>query len=275
MLITNHIPSTPVKEYIDYIGLVHFKFPRHHIIPAKCFTPKPGHSIDFFLRDPEHFCYPGQICLERRSSTIISGQHTGTINRYVGREFLYLNIQLKPGVLYCLTGIPAHELNNTFIEADTVFSGDIKITTEQLKNATSYASMFQIAEAFVIDLLKKTKRELLGIDQAAGLLQSGAGNISIDKLVSQTCLSHRQFERLFIKRMGVPASQLQKIGRFDKAFHIKNNHPEKDWLSIALEAGYYDYQHLVRDYKTITGLSPTSFYQVESQAPERNFGIHE
>ncbi|MEO6000162.1 MAG: helix-turn-helix domain-containing protein [Chitinophagaceae bacterium] len=275
MLITNHIPAPPLNEYIDYIGLVHFVFPQNHIIPVKCFTPKPGNSINFFLRDPEYFYYPGENQTTKRSSAIINGQHTGVMNRHVGREFLFLDIVFQPGVLFRLTGIPMSVLNDTFIDADTVFPKEISTTSEQLKNARSYAELFKIAEVFVANLINKSKRETRGIDKAASVLQQNRGAISIDWLAKESCLSPRQFERLFIERMGIPASQLLKIVRFDRAFHIKNIHPEKDWLSIALEAGYYDYQHLVRDYKTITGLTPTSFYKIEAQAPERVFGIHE
>ena len=275
MLITNHIPASPLSEYIDYIGLVHFKFPKEYTIPVKSFAPKPGNSIEFFLRDPEAFIYPGENQLQKRSHTIICGQHTGIINRYVGREFLFLNIVFQPGALFCLTAIPMHELNNTFIDADSVFPTEIHTTTEQLKNAASYAELFKIAESFVHKLINKSKTAFRGIDKAASILQQSCGAVSIDWLAKQSSLSPRQFERLFIQRMGIPASQLLKIVRFDKAFRIKNDNPEMDWLRIALEVGYYDYQHLARDYKAITGLVPTSFYKIESQAPERIFGIHE
>lgn len=168
-----------------------------------------------------------------------------------------------------------HELKDTFIEADSVFPNEITTTSEQLKNARSYAELLKIAELFVLNLISKSKRDLRGIDKAASLIQQNRGPVSIDWLAKESCLSPRQFERLFKERMGITASHLQKIVRFENAFINKNVHPEKDWLSIALESGYYDYQHLARDYKEITGLTPTSFYKIENQAPERIFGIYE
>ncbi|MBK6977814.1 MAG: AraC family transcriptional regulator [Cytophagaceae bacterium] len=60
-----------------------------------------------------------------------------------------------------------------------------------------------------------------------------------------------------------------------RAFRLKNAFPDKDWLSIALECGYYDYQHLVKDYKEFTGMSPAAFYFQDTQSPERAFGIVE
>ncbi len=40
---------------------------------------------------------------------------------------------------------------------------------------------------------------------------------------------------------------------------IKNAQPDKDWLSVAIDLGYYDYQHLVRDFKEFTNPHPQRF----------------
>jgi AraC-like DNA-binding protein len=53
---------------------------------------------------------------------------------------------------------------------------------------------------------------------------------------------------------------------------MKNRSPQKDWLSIALHCGYYDYQHLVKDYKEFTGYTPAQFFAIDNQAPERMLG---
>ena len=56
---------------------------------------------------------------------------------------------------------------------------------------------------------------------------------------------------------------------------LKNAQPRLDWLSVAVELGYYDYQHLVRDFKEFTQLTPNAFYDVDTKAPERAFGVAE
>jgi hypothetical protein len=56
---------------------------------------------------------------------------------------------------------------------------------------------------------------------------------------------------------------------------MKNAHPGLDWLSIALACCYYDYQHLVRDYKEFTNLTPQSLFELERKVPERKFAVFE
>jgi transcriptional regulator GlxA family with amidase domain len=106
------------------------------------------------------------------------------------------------------------------------------------------------------------------------MLQQGE-YFSVNSFLKDACLSHRQFDRKFLERVGVSSKQYMQIIRFDKAFRMKNRYPEKDWLTIALHCGYYDYQHPVRDYKDFTGCTPNQFLEVENQAPERTFGEKE
>jgi transcriptional regulator GlxA family with amidase domain len=82
-------------------------------------------------------------------------------------------------------------------------------------------------------------------------------------------------ERKFLDRTGVTPKLFARLVRFDRAFREKNLNPLRDWRSIAFDCNYYDYQHLVRDYKEFTGLKPTDFHQLENQAPERSFGLAE
>ena len=49
--------------------------------------------------------------------------------------------------------------------------------------------------------------------------------------------------------------------------------PSIDWLRIAIECGYFDYQHLVRDYKDLTGLSPNEYHFHETTSPEKILGL--
>ena len=113
--------------------------------------------------------------------------------------------------------------------------------------------------------IDKVSKHLLNIENGA----------SLNWLASQSCLSLRQFIRKFEERNGISAKTFQRIIRFDKAFRMKNSQPQLDWLSIALRCDYYDFQHLAKDFKKFTHLSPPAFYELEKTSPERSFGLFE
>ncbi len=105
------------------------------------------------------------------------------------------------------------------------------------------------------------------------MLINPAGH-SLDWLARQSSLSIRQFIRKFEERTGVSPKMFDRISRFDRVYRLKNNQPDLDWLSIALANGYYDYQHLAKDYRDFTRMTPVSFYETDRKAPERLFGMH-
>jgi len=53
MLLKDFLPSPILHECVKNFGIVHLSFSGKENIPVKVYTPKPGDSIEFFLRDPE------------------------------------------------------------------------------------------------------------------------------------------------------------------------------------------------------------------------------
>jgi AraC-like DNA-binding protein len=75
--------------------------------------------------------------------------------------------------------------------------------------------------------------------------------------------------------MGVSPKLYARIVQFGQAVKLKNANPGTDWLSIALHLGYCDYQHLSKDCKEFTGLTPAAFHWGVEPGPERTFGHKE
>ena len=78
-----------------------------------------------------------------------------------------------------------------------------------------------------------------------------------------------------MEREGVGPKLFTRIARFEQPMKLKNTRPSLDWLSVALELGYYDYQHLGRDFKEFTQLTPNEFLLAGGHSPERVFGVVE
>jgi transcriptional regulator GlxA family with amidase domain len=111
------------------------------------------------------------------------------------------------------------------------------------------------------------------VDAAASLLHRSEGNLAVDALSDASCLCPKQFKRKFHERNGINPKTYARIIRFTNAYNIRNRFPDKDWLTIATQCGYYDYQHLVKDYKDFTGAAPTAFHLLESNSPESVLGL--
>ena len=202
------------------------------------------------------------------------GQALSVTNRFIHGHFMAIQILFQPGALFRLTGLPGQEIADTYMEADQVFSKEVHEVNEAFFHARDYREMVQIADCFIQKLANKVKKEHHAVDDACQWMLSNPVS-SLDQLARRSFLSTKQLERKFLERTGVNPKQFVRLVRFDRAFREKNRHPHRNWETIAFDCNYYDYQHLVRDYKTFTGLKPTEFHHLESTAPERRFGLAE
>lgn len=272
MLINEIQPSPCLAEYIRQYRIIDFHFPNVKVIPFKAYPPRPEHCLQFMLRDMETIKYPDSgICVSPRQ-TIFMGPHSHVIHRYPGNETLGLQVIFQPGVVYQLTNISANELANVYTNAADVFGTKIQFITEQLSHAKGYDEIIRIVEHCLATVVNRINRRKHRVDDLSRLMALEHENFSMDRFINEACLSHRQVDRKFKERIGLAPKQFLQMSRFDKAFRLKNRYPQMDWLSIALHCGYYDYQHLAKDYKEFTGYTPPQFFAIDSAAPERILG---
>lgn len=275
MLLKDFLPCPEVREFVRLYRIVHFLFDRDTITPTKAYPPRPEQCLAFYPRDAEHVDYSmsGKKVSDLRVA--ITGQQLEVSNRKVGNDFLILQVVFQPAGLYRMTGIPSFELTNQYFDAEVIFGNEVNLVNEQLYHASSYDVMLSIADRFLVKHIRRQRtKECHGIDHVSDLMLHHYQQ-SLDWYADQSCLSVKQFERKFKERCGVTPKLFARITRFDRAFRLKNANPDLDWLSIALQCGYNDYQHLVRDFKEFTGVTPVEFYRIESKAPERQFGLNE
>ncbi len=275
MLLKDFIPSALVSSFVQKYRIAHFVFDKNAFIPVKPYPPSPEHCLSFYPFDKEEIEHADS---GKRASNIpvaFIGQPLAVTNRVVNNNFLVVQVIFQPGAVYQLTGIPATAFTNYYLPAEDIFSKDVHLVNEQLFHAASYTQMIAVAEKFVLGLISKRKKQSHATDEVCKLVLYGNDTYKLDWLAGQACLSTKQFERKFKERTGINPKLYQRVIRFDNAYRLKSAKPNLDWLRIALECNYYDYQHLVKDYQNFTGTTPTDFHKAETQAPESILGLND
>ncbi len=84
------------------------------------------------------------------------------------------------------------------------------------------------------------------------------GNITVKELSRYHFISEKQIGRHFIHNTGASTKPFLRILRFQNAYQSLAAH-KRSSISLALEAGYYDQSHLIKDLKHFLGnLNPCS-----------------
>jgi AraC-like DNA-binding protein len=275
MLLKDFKPTLDVQEFIQLYRIVHLQFEKGQPIPFKAYPPRPEQCLAFYPFDTETIEYKNSASIIKGLPVVLYGQFSEVTNRFINHDFLVLQVIFNPGALYRLTGMPASAITNQYLDAELLFGTSVRKVNEQLFYAKDYCAMIEVVNQFVRSLIRHTKKDKLLLDDACLLLLNNENSLTLSQLAGQACLSTKQLERKFKERTGVNPKLYERIIRFDRAFRIKNTKPELDWLRIAMACNYHDYQHLAKEYKDFTGLSPTAFHHIEDNAPERMFGLNE
>ena len=263
------------------VGIVKGYHVVHAYTPAEIpqvILPFPPHAVQQFvvyLRDPtERFHYrTGQS--DTQPSCIVVGPQVSRVDITIGRDMLIVAAFFEPGGLHRLLGIPMYELFDESLDVSLIWNKEIRELELRLRETCDYDYMQQILEAFLLVQLKKTKIETHPIDTTLRLLQDTTKALSLDYLADQACLSPRQFERKCRERLGFGPTTFRRIVRFSRAYRLKEQRPDLSWLDVAFICGYYDIQHMRRDFKDFGASTPSLLLQEETRTNLRGYTSHE
>lgn len=84
------------------------------------------------------------------------------------------------------------------------------------------------------------------------------GNCNIKQLSSDMFYSVRQFNQIFQDEVGLSPKAIAKTLRFQNLLNELSN-CDKTLLNIALDLGYYDEPHMIKDFRSFTLMSPKKY----------------
>ena len=268
MIFTSIAPSPGLRDVIrDYL-IAHFRFDPEKRVPHKRYSPKPEQGITFFVRGRPSIGAPSMKELGEAPAVTIFGQQLKRFDVYLPREFLMFRVHFQPGALFRLVNCPLYEFGDDYFDAELILGRAARDVNERLANASSYAEMVQVTEEYLMCRVGEVRQNVLPVDRAAARLTADPLHTSMDWLARHACLSARQFNRTFTERIGVGPKFYSRLVRFHRTSLFKTEHPAVAWPTVALECGYTDYQHLVRDFRQFTDGTPNSWLHDEAAAPE-------
>ena len=225
-------------------------------LPALNATPMPEQSLYFYPKSKPKAELPNDQFLIPSKANIF-GQSTTPAKLYVPQDYLMFKIMFQPGGFYRLFNIPMTLFTDKPEDSEAVFGKEMTEVREQIEQTEDFDKLVQIAENYLLKKIKQVKIDALPIDEV--MQQLNWKNKSLDQLARQACLSTRQFERKFLERLGVSPKFYSRVVRFNYTMKGRKQKPNESLMNLAYDYGYFDHNHLLRDFKQFTGSVPTQF----------------
>ena len=86
-------------------------------------------------------------------------------------------------------------------------------------------------------------------------------DVNLKTLVDAAFLSKKQFTRVFSNWIGCSPKQFLKVIRFQNALFQKSQNQQLSLTELAYISGYYDQAHMVHDFQSFAGLSPSKVFK--------------
>lgn len=268
MLHTSYTPHPALLEYVEAIIIMDIDFTAPgSLSPIYTFVPTHTRFLCFYLDDQVKVKKGDGEFLTRARSIIIGPQLT-PVTLDLGRKHQTIIVGLKPCSMYRLLGIPMNELIDCDFDARLIIGKEIDEVIDRLQEAKTNTQKNQVIQQYLLAKLLKLK-PALPIDSAMLQLIGAQGNLSIDYIASQSCISVRQFERQCLSRIGLSPKLYARLIRFSQAYKFKENFPNATWTEITQLCGYFDQMHLIRDFKFFAGFTPAMLREKDIESSVR------
>jgi len=155
---------------------------------------------------------------------------------------------------------PLDTLFNTTTAVEEFLShgAELDLLDEQLGAAKNHAQRIEIAERFLLERVHNHRLDPF-VSAAVARIEETEATIRIEELARRVGLSQSALERRFRRVVGTSPKHFASILRLKNAFRLRAR--GHDFTSIAYSAGYSDQSHFTNEFKRVTGLAPSAFFQ--------------
>ena len=192
------------------------------------------------------------IALERHRSGIY-GIVKGRFTRVIEGKGRVFGIKFRPGGFFPFARYPISRLTNRVVPLD-----DVSLEQRVLAKRSERA-MIEVAE----DYLRRQNPERDPIAEKLGdLVEQVARDQTIktvEGLARRTDMSVRSLQRLFSRYVGVSPKWVINRHRLHEVVDRLREGETVDWTRLALDLGYFDQAHFIKDFKAIIGRTPGEY----------------
>jgi AraC-like DNA-binding protein len=187
----------------------------------------------------------------------IFGIRTARDRKTIAGAGRVVGVKFRPGGFQPFFGRSVHTLTNRVVPLSAVFgaAGDELAEAVRAEPDTPFAVM----EAFLRARRPEPDPQLEVLAAIVRTMLDDPAVVRVDELAARHALSPRTLQRLFRRYVGVsPKWVLQRYRLHEAAERIAEGR-DGDWAATALELGYFDQAHFIRDFKALIGASPAQY----------------
>jgi len=245
-------------------GATKFQLARHLPAPDLSFFIEHYWLITWDLRGQEAYTqeilpYPSVHMVFEPGGSRIYGVITGKFARRLEGMGGVVGVKFRPGAFYPFLRSPVFRLTDKVIGLQDAFGVPGDSLEQAIFAQASQEQQIELVERFLCARLPEQDQAIETINQIVDSIISDRAITKVDNLVRRFNLSKRTLQRLFSQYVGVSPKWVIKRYRLQEAADQLADGTAVDWPKMALDLGYFDQAHFIKDFKMLVGRTPGEY----------------
>ena len=183
----------------------------------------------------------------RRSQHFLEGQ-----GQVFGTKF-------RPGGFYLFIRRPMSELTRRSLSLRAAFGRPAPGLSRAVLASDDDAEQVSLVEGFLRQQLPKPDPNVDRVAELCQWLLDDWGITRVEQLVDRSGLNARRLQRLFERYVGVSPKFVLRRYRLHEAAERLAGGEVVEWAGLAVELGYFDQAHFIKDFTALVGQSPARY----------------
>jgi AraC-like DNA-binding protein len=196
---------------------------------------------------------------KRQPQSFIVGQITQPLLLRANGPAKMLGINFHPHGASHVLGMPFNELTDSAIALDDI---SIKLH-RRLKRLGESSQMDGLAamDAAMNEIILGDRHEVdFLVSAAVSMFEHSSGLVNVANVARMLGVSSRHLQRRFLETVGISPKLFSRMQRFQRVFQAMER---LNWVNTAIDCGYYDQAHLIKDFQEFAGKAPTALMNEE------------
>ena len=220
----------------------------------------------------ENLPHPNVHLIFENQNAVVAGVQTHKFSRVIDGQSQVFGVKFRAGGFRPFYKFAVSTLADRLIPGSRVFGKDLKALENVAFSSCGEDEKVGAADAFFHARMPKADPAVALSGKLVDLILKETAIKTVSDLARRADMSQRSLQRLFSEYVGASPKWVIRRYRLHELLEKFGSGGKMDWPQVALDLGYFDQAHLINDFKSIVGYSPTEYQKLISRKPVRSKG---
>ncbi|MBE1160383.1 helix-turn-helix domain-containing protein [Dyella acidiphila] len=191
--------------------------------------------------------------------TAIYGVHSGRYVRMLEGQRRVFGIKFRAGGFRPFYGKAVSTLMDSSMDASTIFGAPASRFEQTILASDSFDAMIDAAETLLLARLPPHDATVAQVSALVADIATDRSITSVEEIAARSGLGKRSLQRLFNEYVGVSPKWVINRYRLHEAVAQLQAGTPIVWSELALQLGYFDQAHFIRDFRKLIGRAPGDY----------------